>query len=206
MAKTGGQILRADKDRIDALDGDNFIDIFDTGTAFNLHHDRDAVVDLLQVILDRAELAAAMHQRDTPHALRRVACGGDGTFGVRLAFDVRDDEVVEADVEQALDQHRVIPLRAHDGCADAILHGGELRNEGGNFVGRVLAVDDDPVKTGEAEHLGHDGAGHRAPATDQTLTSDQALAKAVGDSNIGGGLHQDFLFWFDWESRGRQTL
>ena len=122
---------------------------------------------------------------------RRRGCPAAGSAsrrrrGARLlgALDERHQEVVEAGVEQALDLDRVVPRRPHDRRADAVLQRHQLRDEGRHVVRRVLAVEQQPVEAGDAEHLGRDRVGERAPAADQRLAGDAGAAERVREGAV----------------------
>jgi hypothetical protein len=91
---------------------------------------------------------------------------------------------VEADVEEPLDDDRLVARRPHDRCARAAFQRHELRHEGGHVIGRVLAVEKDPVETGKTENLCRDWGRQRGPASDQALAAAQVGAELVGKRSI----------------------
>jgi hypothetical protein len=63
----------------------------------------------------------------------------------------------------------------------------QLRDEGRHVVGRVLAVEQQPVEAGEAEDLGRDRVGERAPAADQRLAGTERRLNEFGKARYGSG-------------------
>ena len=171
MAERGGEVGRADEDAVDAVDRRDRRRGLEAGAALDLHHDADLVVDAGEVVGDGAVAVAALRDRDAAHAGRRIAGRGDRAARLVGGLHERHQEVVEAGVEQALDLDRVVPRRPDDRRAGAVLQRHQLRNEGRDVVGRVLAVEQQPVEAGDAEDLGGDRVGERAPAADQRLAA-----------------------------------
>jgi hypothetical protein len=105
----------------------------------------------------------------------------------------RHEDVVEAGIEQALDLDGVVPRRPHDRRAGAVLERHQLRDEGGDVVGRVLAVEQQPVEAGKAEDLGRDRVGERAPAADQRLAGAEAPLERVRQGAVRIGRRHGLL-------------
>jgi hypothetical protein len=88
---------------------------------------------------------------------RRIAGCGDGVDRFFFAFHKRDQEVIETDIQQALNDHRLVGRYAHNRRADAAFQRHQLRDKGGDIVRRMFAVQHQPVETGQAQHFGADG-------------------------------------------------
>ncbi len=128
-----------------------------------------------------------MSGADPADTLGRVPRGGDHRAGLVAGFDEGHEEVVEADVEEALDHHRLGPLGPHDGRARAVLQGHELGDERLQVVGSVLAVDEQPVETRVAQDFRRDAAGQRRPAADELLAVAEILTESVGQRHVRRG-------------------
>src|SRR5258708_6902094 len=190
MTEGRGEIRWTDEKAVDALDGGDGVDVGNRLLALDLDHHRDVVVDAREVVGHVAVPVAAVGGADAANAARRVAGRGDDGVGLFAALDERHEEVVEADVQKALDHDRLGRLGPRDGGARAVLQRHQLTDEGLKVVRRVLAVDEQPVEAGVAEDLGGDAVGQRSPATDEDLSGEQVLAKGVGNGNGRGGRHQ----------------
>ena len=78
--------------------------------------------------------------------MRGIACGGNRLFGFLAVLDIRDDQALRSGIEQALDEDKVIPLRANQRGRSTALHCLQLGNHARNLVGRMLHVNDNPVE------------------------------------------------------------
>jgi hypothetical protein len=159
MAIGGSQIGRPNKNAVHACGTCDCVYRSDALGTFNLHRDGDVAIDLLKVVGYRAVAVAALGYRHTSNSLGRIARGGYRRGGIVGTVYHGNQEVVKASVEQTLDFHRVIAGRAHDGRTAAVLERHELWNKANDVVGRVFAVQQDPVKASHAEHFGADGVG-----------------------------------------------
>ena len=128
----------------------------------------------------RAVAVAALRAGHAAHALRRIARGRHGAARIGLGLDEGDQQVVEADIQHPLDLDRVIPRRPPHRRAGAGLQRLQLLQEHRHLVGRVLAVEQQPVEIGQPGQLGRDVAGHAHPESDEPLARQDALAETVG--------------------------
>jgi hypothetical protein len=180
MAQRRCQVGRSDEHAVHALHRRDLVHGIDTRTAFYLQQHADVVVDGVQVVRHRAVTVAALRARHAAHALRRIASGRHRATRVFLGFDERNQQVVEADVQQPLDLHRIVPGRPAHGGAGAALQGLQLLQEHRHLVGRMLAVQEQPVEIGQPHELGRDVAGHAHPESDEPFARQDALPETVG--------------------------
>ncbi len=99
-------------------------------------------------------------------ALRRVAHGRDGGARFVGRLDVRDEQVLRANVEEPFDQNHVVPRRPYYRCRRTSHQRLQLAQDHRQFVGRVLGVDQDPVEPRAGNHLGRQIVARAAPKTD----------------------------------------
>ena len=184
VAHAGGQVGRADKDAVHAVQRGHLACRRSRRQAFDLHHHADMLVHRFEIIRHRAVAVAALRHRHAANALRRVTRGGHCAPRIVSGFDKRDQEVVEACVQQALDFHCVVASGPHDRRTGAVFQRHQLRNERGHVVGRVFAVKQYPVESGHAQHFGGDGVGQRRPAADQLFAGPQITLEAVGKTLV----------------------
>ena len=99
----------------------------------------------------------------------------------------RDQQGLRADVEVLLDQGHVGLHRAHDGVGLGVRRdGAQLVERGARVVGRVFAVDQQPVEAAAGQGLGHVGRGEADPAADLGLAGLEGVAEGVlGDLHCG---------------------
>jgi hypothetical protein len=76
--------------------------------------------------------------------------------------------------------NRFVPGRPPHGGAGAALQGLQLLQEHRHLVGRMLAVQEQPVEVRQPHEFGGDMAGHAHPETDEPFTGQDALPETVG--------------------------
>src|SRR5947209_15376259 len=108
VAESRRQIGWAYEQSVHAIDGRDARRGVDAGTTFDLHHDRDVVVDDLEVVGNAAVAIAALGHGDAAHAGRGIARGAHGTPRFVCTLDERNEEIVEACIEQALDDYYLV--------------------------------------------------------------------------------------------------
>ena len=116
----------------------------------------------------------------------RVAHGLHQLRGLLGGIDHGHQDVLRPQVEVLLDERRLAHGHAADRVAGGIRSQGlQLRLDAAQVVGRVFAVDDQPVKPGQSANFGGVGAGQAHPQANLRLLVLQGLLEC-----IHGGAHQ----------------
>jgi hypothetical protein len=116
--------------------------------------------------LPRAARVSSWTRTHSSSWARRIAGRGHGAAGLVGVLDERDDQALDAQVEEALHQHRIVPGHAHDRRGRPLGHRPELGEDRRQLVGSVLRVEDEEVETRAGEDLDGGGAGELAPQAD----------------------------------------
>ena len=163
-AHVGAQIRRADKHAVDAFHVQDLRQVFQRLAGFDLHQHAHGVVSLMQVIRDAVPARGARQgAADAADARRWVAGGAYRQPRLVSVLHHRHQQGLRAHVQQLLDLHRIVPRRAHYRLAGIRGDGLELGQDGLHAVRRVLAVDQQPVKTGPGQQLCAVAAGQPQP-------------------------------------------
>lgn len=167
MAHGGREVAGADEQRIDALDGGDLRQALDGLRRFELHDGADVVVCGFQVIRDRAEARAAMHGRDAPDAMRRIARIGRG--GPRLLGILHEGQHdgARAGIERALHQHLVVPGEPHHAVCRRAADGAQDMGEIGELDRHMLHVDHEEIEAAIAEGFRRRGRGGHQPGAER---------------------------------------
>ena len=97
--------------------------------------------------------------------MRGIAHGNDRRARFLDRLHVRDEQILCADIQEALDQDQIVPGRPHDRRGRAPHQCLQLAQHHRQFVGRVLGVDENPIKARPGDHLGREVAAGVAPQT-----------------------------------------
>ena len=108
VAETRRQIGRPDEDAVDALDRRDLLEPVQRLLGLDLHHQAQLLVRALGIARDPAEPCCARNPGHTADALGRIAHRRDGALRFLGALHVGDQQRLRAEIEKALDQHRVI--------------------------------------------------------------------------------------------------
>ena len=179
MTEVRSQIAGADEDAVNAIDSCDGLNLLHGGARFNLHQHACIEMRVLVVAGDAAVVVGARGDRDSADAERRIARGG---HGMQRFFDVLhkgNEQRACSYVKCALDGDHVVPRHAKDGLGRAPAHGLQLLEQQGNVVGRVLAINHDPVKTRAGNNLRGDSTGQAAPQAHLALTLGDRLLECV---------------------------
>jgi len=119
------------------------------------------------------DLAESVHTGERHHAanaaLIGVSCRGDRQFRFLGVLNHREQYRLGANVEDPLDNDRVVPRYPHHRLRIARLDNLQLQQDIDQIIRRMFHVDDDPVVAGMGQHLGNDGAAQPAPQSDLAL-------------------------------------
>jgi len=189
VAHAGRQVGGSDKDTIHAVHGQDLVKRRDAVRGFDLHQHAHLVVGAFKVV-GNAIPARRARQR-TAHAadaLRRIAHGSNrgGRFLCRL--DHGHQHGLRAGVQDLLDLDGVIPGRTHHGGNRIRRHGLQLGEGGVERIGRVLAVDQQPVEPGARKDFRGVGAGQAGPQADLGFAVAQGLLERIGQEVHGLGI------------------
>ena len=150
---------------------------FVSGTKSELdlnHRDHGVIGGLAEVGTSQPPIIGRAARSVAANAVGRIAACSDRALGVLDGRNHGHDDAMRADVENRLDQDRVVPGDSHQHR-----HGGAFRREEVSLddIERhriVLGVDPEEV-VGTAQRLGHDGIVDR----DDAAEDDLALAHTV---------------------------
>src|SRR5262245_41337191 len=80
---------------------------------------------------------------------------------------VRHEKILSAGIEDAFDENEIVPRWTHHGCSRAARGGAlQLRDDAGQFIWRVLHVNEDPVKARTSDDFRAEVAAQAAPQAD----------------------------------------
>ena len=168
----GGEVGGADEDPVDAVDRGDLGHALDGGRGLDLHEERDRARGIREVaghpVPSRRARERAAH---AAHAQRRVAHRPHDLGGLLGGVDHRHEEVLHAEVEVLLDDHRVAERRTHERRDRVGGHGVQLREDRLGSVRGVLGVDEHDVEPAARGDLGV----HRAARADP-----HARERAIG--------------------------
>ncbi|MCY1426731.1 hypothetical protein D9M71_425570 [compost metagenome] len=188
MAHGRRQVGRTDEHAVDAVNRGDGVEVFQALEAFHLDQQAHLLVGLGQVGGDVVPARRARQRgTDATDALGRIVHGAHQLLGLLGRLDHRHQQGLRADVEQLLDHHRVADRRPDHRLAGVGRDGLQLAEQAAQVVGRVLAVEQQPVETGVGGQLGAVRIGQADPQAD-LLFGAQALLEGVD-----GHLHRLFL-------------
>ena len=145
-----------------------------------LHQQAYLVVGGAEIVAPRAPARRACDRgADAADAFGRIARGGDQRARLLGRVDHRHQQVLHADVEQLLDERRLAGHRAHHRLRRVGGHRLQLRQRAAHVVGRVFAVDQQPLEARGGAHLGRVGLGQRKPQADLRPLGRQRLLEEV---------------------------
>jgi len=180
ISHAGRQIGRSDEDAIHAVHGQDGVQRLDAGGRLDLHQHAHFVVGAFKVVRDavpaRRARQRAAHAAD---ALWRIAHGGHRVGRFLGGLDHGHQHRLRAGVQDLLDLDRVVPGRAHHGRHRVGRHGLQLGQGGVQRVGRVFAVDQQPVEAGARKNFRGVRAGQAGPQADLRFAVAQGLLERI---------------------------
>ena len=117
MPHRRAEVGRSDEDAVHTVDRGDLGNSVDRTQCFSLHQQADLPVGLLQIGGSAAIAAGAAAGGDAANAGRRIAAGRNRAARLFSILHKRNEQGLRADIEQALDQYRIVPRRAHDDLA-----------------------------------------------------------------------------------------
>ncbi|MNV57124.1 hypothetical protein D3C71_1494390 [compost metagenome] len=112
--------------------------------------------------------------------MRRITGGSHRVTRLFCVLDHRDQQRLRTDVQQLLDHHRIIPCRTHHRMTRIRRDGLQLAQYRLYVVGRVFAVDQQPVETGPGQHFCAVAAAQPQPQANLRAFFLQRLFERVG--------------------------
>ena len=103
----------------------------------------------------------------------------DSGFRVGFGVDIGEQDAVDPGIQNALDDHEVIPRGADQGHHVRPLHCLHLRNKSEDIARAVFHIDEQPIKAGLAHNLSGEGAGDLQPGAGRFLSLFQKPFNAV---------------------------
>ena len=141
--------------RIDALDGEDFVDIGDRLGRFNQRDEYHQVVYLREVLVNAQPVLSRPMRSKTANANREIAAGASTFCSLGGSVDERGEDAQRAHVEVEADLLLIDARQADDGRGRGIADGLQLRLDASGGLRRVFRVDDEKVKTRVAAEFGN---------------------------------------------------
>ena len=114
-AETDAQVERANEQNIHAFNGRNLIHAFYGCASFDLYDREQLRVCRLEVVIESgSKRAGAIHRCHTAYTGRRKAHRRRGFSRLLRGLDVRNHDAVGAEVQYALEEHRIVPCDTHE--------------------------------------------------------------------------------------------
>src|SRR5712692_10866905 len=179
MAHIGGEVGRADEDAVDALGRGDGGEVGNGLARLALHEDADLLRRALGVIGDAAVAVGPRRAGKAADALRRIARRRDGAPRFFGRLHEGKEQRARADVEQALDDHRLVPGHAHHRLGGAALGGAQMMRDVRQLVGRMLHVEEQPVEAGACRDFGRRRAGEAHPQADLRRARSKRALEAI---------------------------
>jgi hypothetical protein len=158
-------------------------------------------------------MIAACESRRATAAAWRVKRSLRDTLGLLCALDHRHDQILDADIEQALDHGRFVARKPDHRVRSGAGEGLCLLQNRHQVVWRVLHVDIDVVIPAEAERLGNDRTAELGADADLDRTALHGLPKGwrlfYGHATLPPGYRLSFLVTYTnykLDNRTQQAL
>src|SRR6185312_13893194 len=166
MAHIGSEVRRADEDAVDPVDRGDRRNVGHRLARLALHQDANLLGGFLGIAGGATIAVGARRAGKAANALRRIARRRHGAPRLFGRLHERKEQRTRANVEQPLDDHRLVPWHAHDWLGGAALRGAQMMRDVRQLVGRMLHVEQEPVEAGAGRHLRRARAGEAHPQAD----------------------------------------
>ena len=151
---------------------------------FGLHDQANLVIGLVQVVVYAVPARGARHGRaETANTLRRIAHIPDQLPGLLRRVDHRHQQGLRADIQKLLEQCRAPLSGPHKGRHPVGRDGLQVSLHIADAIGRVLGIDEHPVKTRPGANLGADRIEQAHPQA--VLSSFTLDNRTLGASTLG---------------------
>ncbi len=138
-----------DEHAVHAFDGRDRIQVIEAQARFHLDQQAHLIVGLMQIVRHAIPLRRPRQSRsNAANPGRWITHRGDQLLRLLRAFNHGNQQRLRTDIEQLLDELDVARNRPHDGMHGIRRHGLQLREDGSDIVGRVLAVNQQPIEAG----------------------------------------------------------
>ena len=162
-ANRTGHVVDTEKRHIDDGDGADLRGALDRGGQFYLNDQQNFLVGGLHVGSVAAVIRRPHERRGiASRALRRIFAGPHRGFGFLRRLDRGDHQRVSANVENLLDEDRVVRRRAYDARRAERTDGAEHVEAQTDVAGSMLEIDDKEIEPLKSENL---GIGRKSPLT-----------------------------------------
>ena len=173
MAHGRREVGRANEHAVHARRGDNRVEVLQCFARFDLHQQANLFVGAFDVVrvMTPARSPRPSHAAHAAMAIVLwVAHGLHQLRGLRGGVDHGHQDGLCAQIKVLFDERRFAHRHAAHRVAGGISgHGLQLGLDAVQVVGRVLAIDDQPVKPGQGADFGGVGAGQAHPQADLGL-------------------------------------
>ncbi len=167
VAHISAEIRRADKHAIHPFDIEDLRQIFQRFAGLNLHEYAHGVIGPVDIIRDAIPArGAGQRATDAADAGWRIAGGSDRQPRLFGILHHRHQQGLRADIQQLFDLHRIVPRRTHHRLAGVGRNGLQLGQHRWYIVGRVFAVDQQPVEARAGQQFGAVAAAQPKPQAD----------------------------------------
>ena len=183
------QVRRADEHAVHAGRGGNGVQVVHGFYRLGLHQQADLLVGLVHVLRVRLPARrAGQRAAHAAHAFGRIARGAHQLPGLLGGVHHGYQQGLGADVQVLLDEGRVAHRHARHGVgrlragrqgAGGAGDGLQLVQDGAQVVGRMFAINQQPVVAGARKHFCAVGVGQPEPQADLCLALGQGLFEGV---------------------------
>src|SRR5258708_24010979 len=152
MPHRGGEIGGTDEQPVDPIDRGDRLDLAERLLRLDLDENAELALDALGIILHPSIAVGARGSGDTANTLGRIACRRNGAARLVSGLHKGKEQTAGAVVEQALDQHRLVPRHPNHRLSAAAHPGAQMRYHPGEILGRRLHVGEQPGEAGTGAH------------------------------------------------------
>ena len=179
MPERGRKITRSDKHAIDAFDLRDPFQVLKPALRLHLQQKTNLLVRRLVIACDPAISGSSRLRREATKAFRRIAGRHDSAPRLLLGFNIGDQQRLRANVEQAFDDHLIVPGWTNNRVRFSAAGRLKLCEHHGQFVRRVLGIQQNPIETQIGEYFDDKMARQAVPQSDLQSAGLQRLLEGV---------------------------